>query len=79
MEIRQLERIKNKQNLKRLGLKINDFLYGYQDWVVKKFENLEVLNDVKLPPRKLIQDYWIKAENIANYLLEFNIRLNRAL
>ena len=46
--------ITNPSKIKHLGLKRNNFIYGYQDYVLMKFKNLQKLDDLLDTKDKII-------------------------
>lgn len=58
---------------------MNNFIYGYQDYVVMKFKNLVKLDDLDMRDKAGINLIIEKSENIASYFVEYHVRMKRVL
>ena len=67
--IEELKMIQNPDYLLRIGLKMNDFVYGYQDYAIKLFRNLEKIDDICVKDKIRVKEMWERGEKIASDFL----------
>jgi hypothetical protein len=48
--------IQNPEILLRIGLRMNDFVYGYQDYAIKAFRNLEKIDDICVKDKHKVKE-----------------------
>lgn len=69
--------IKKPENILRIGLKMNDFVYGYEDYAVYFFKNLHKLDDIHVKDKSKVKKLQEQGERVADLFLEFYIRVSR--